>query len=104
MAEIKLSAESAVQDLRKLGEKVHDMQTTLDITQNKLADTQKLLDDTRLDIKIKAKTIEKLEKKHDKDEEELKRSLLLLDGINERDHKRPIAVIQTLLSDRDITR
>ena len=103
VAEIRQTAELTVKDLRDLEEKVNDLQTNLDTTKNKLADTQKLLDDTRLDLKAKAKTLDKLERKHDKDEEELKRSLLLMDGINERDHKRPIVVVQALLTDLGIT-
>ena len=50
----------------------------------------------------KGKTKDKLERQFNKDEEELKRSLLLLDGINERNRKRPMVVIQTLLKDLNI--
>ena len=75
----------------------------MDVTQNKLDDTQKLLDDTVKDLKVKAKSLEKLERKYVRDEEELKRSLLLLDGIFERDYKRPMVAVQALLSDLDIT-
>ena len=46
---------------------------------------------------------EKLEKKYDRDEDELKRSLLLLDGINERDFKRTMVVVQALISDLGVT-
>ena len=62
-----------------------------------------MLDDTRVELKARDKTLEKLEKKYEKDEEELKRCLLLLDGVNERDNKRPMAVIQALLTDLGIT-
>ena len=75
----------------------------MDVTQNKLDDTQKLLDDTVKDLKVNTKSLEKLERKYDRDEEELKRSLLLLDGINERDYKRPMVAVQALLPDLDIT-
>ena len=103
VAEVKVSAETTAKQLQDLTEKVNTLQNNLDATQNKLDDTKKLLDDTVTDLKAKAITLEKLNKKHERDEEELKRCLLLLDGVNERDHKRPMVVIQALLSDLDIT-
>ena len=41
----------------------------------------------------------KLDKKYIKDEEEFNRCTLLIDGVNERDHKRPKVVIESLLKD-----
>ena len=102
VAEIKTNTETTAQSLKKLEEKVNGLQTNLDVTQEKLDTTQQMLNDTIDDLKAKSKTINKLEKKYEKDEEELKRCLLLLDGINERDHKRPIAVVQALLKDLGI--
>ena len=82
--------------------KVNGLQENLDATKDKLGATQQMLDDTKNDVKIKSKTIEKLERKYENDEEDLKWCLLLLDEINERDHKRPIAVVQALMKDLDI--
>ena len=99
VAEIKTNAETTSKSLKDLEEKVNGLQTNLDVTQDKLDATQQMLNDTRNDLIMKSKTIEKLERKYEKDEEELKRCLLLLDGVNERDHKRPITVVQALLKD-----
>ena len=102
VAEIKTSTENTAKELLDLKEKVNDLQVNLDSTQNKLDDAKQMLNDTVQDLKVKAKTIEKLEKKYEKDEEDLKRSLLLMDGVNERDHKKPITVIQALLTELEI--
>ena len=96
---IKSSTDQTAKDLLDLKSKVNDLQSNLDTTQSKLDRAQKMLDETVQDLKSKAKTIDKLEKKYEKDEEDLKRCLLLIDGVNERDHKKPIAVVQALLSD-----
>ena len=69
------------------------------MTQERLDNAQKLLEESMYDLRSKAKTIEKLEKKYDKDEDDLKRCLLLMDGVNERDHKKLITVVQALLTD-----
>ena len=97
MAAIKTSTENTAKELLDLKEKVNDLQVNLDTTQNKLDDAKQMLNDTVQDLKVKAKTIEKLKKNYEKDEEDLKRSLLLMDGVNERDHKKPITVVQALL-------
>ena len=44
----------------------------------------------------------KLDKKYSKDEEEARRCSLILDGVNERDNKRPKPVIESLLKDLGI--
>ena len=102
VASITTKVDTTVKNLKDLQDNVADLKTTLDQTTSKLDDTQKLLDDTRMELKAKDKTLEKLEKKYERDEEELKRCLLLLDGVNERDNKRPVAVIEKLLSDLEI--
>ena len=103
VTEVKLHAESTAKGLKELELKVNNLQANLDDAQMKIQATQELLNQTQNDLKIKSKTLDKLEKKFDKDEDELKRCLLLLDGVNERDHKKPIVVVQTLLTDLGVT-
>ena len=102
VASVKSSVQTTINDLKDLKKKVTGLQEKLEETNEKLDTTQKKLDDTRDELKVKGKVLEKLEKKYDRDEEELKRCLLLIDGVNERDNKRPMAVIEALLKDLDI--
>ena len=78
------------------------MSLNLDQANEKLNATQKLLNETRQDLKEKAETIEKLDKKYERDEIELKRCLLLLDGVSENEN-RPSTVVNSLLADLGIT-
>ena len=103
MASVKSSIQTTTKELKELQDKVSDLQKDLNTTNDRFDATQKALDDTKKELKVKDKTLEKLDKKYDRDEEELKRCLLLIDGINERDNKRPRSVVEALLTDLDIT-
>ena len=93
--------DSTNSELKDLKTKVEGLQKSLDQAHDKLNSTQKLLDETKIDLKSKAKIIDKLDHKYEKDETELKRSLLLLDGVSEQE-KRPSVVINLLLKDLGI--
>ena len=99
VAAVKSTIQDTIKDLKELQDKVAGLQNSLDITNERLDVTQQMLSDTKDELKVKDKLLGKLEKKYNKDEEELKRCLLLIDGVNERDNKRPIAVIEALLTD-----
>ena len=90
--------ETTANELKDLKSKVEGLSQTLDQAHDKLNATQKLLDEKRQDLKEKSKTIDKLDRKYERDEQELKRCLLLLDGVSEQE-KRPVAVINSLLAD-----
>ena len=98
---VKQDVEATVRDLKELKDKVEDLNQNLDQANEKLNATQKLLEETRQDLKEKAKTIDKLDKKYERDEMELKRCLLLIDGVSENE-KRPNIVVNSLLSDLGI--
>ena len=87
--------------MKDLQGKVEGLSKSLDQATAKLESTQQLLNDTRKELKDKAKVIDKLDIKYQKDEDELKRCLLLLDGISEQE-KRPTEVVKNLLKDLGI--
>ena len=95
---MQLNIDTTSSDLKELQDKVEGLSHSLDQAFVKLNATQQLLDETRQDLKEKGKTIEKLDKKYERDEQELKRCLLLLDGVTEQE-QRPNAVINSLLAD-----
>ena len=66
---------------------------------NKFDDTQDQLKSAQKELKEHSKLLGKLDRKYMKDEEEFRRCTLLIDGVNERDYKRPRAVIDALLKD-----
>ena len=84
--------------MKDLKLKVEGLQKSLDQARDKLNSTQLLLDETKSDLKSKAKIIDTLDHKYEKGEMELKRSLLLLDGVSEQE-KRPSVVVNSLLKD-----
>ena len=98
---VKVDITTNATDLEKLKVRVEGLSADLDKANDRLNDTQNLLDQTRKDLLEKAITIEKLDKKYEKDQMELKRCLLLLDGVSEQE-KRPNTVINSLLSDLGI--
>ena len=101
MQAVKVDIITNATDLEKLKVRVEGLSADLDKANDRLNDTQNLLDQMRKDLLEKAITIEKLDKKYEKDEMELKRCLLLLDGVSEQE-KRPNTVINSLLSDLGI--
>ena len=101
IATVKRTVNSTVKDMKDLHGKVEGLSKTLDQATAKLESTQQLLNETRKKLKYKAKVIEKLDIKYQKDEDELKRCLLLLDGISEQE-KRPTEVVKNLIKDLGI--
>ena len=93
--------DSTSSDLKELKDKVEGLSQNLDQAHEKLNATQKILDETRKELREISKTIEKLDKKYERDEMELKRCLLLLDGVSEQE-KRPTMVVNKLLADLGI--
>ena len=75
------------------------VQSKLDETTNKLDDSKVQIEEAKKEIKTHTKTLGKLDRKYLKDDEEIRRCSLIIDGVNERDHKRPKAVIEKLLND-----
>ena len=67
------------------------LESKLVITTNLLDSTQSKLDGAIKDINENAKLIGKHDRKYERDEEEIKRCTLILDGVNERDHKKQLA-------------
>ena len=99
---IKSEVCSVTEDLIKLEVQVKGLQNDLRDANDRLDTTQKLLDETREDLKEKAIIIEKHDKKYEPEEDELKRCLLLLDGVNEHGNKKPTTVVENLLKDLGI--
>ena len=102
MTQVESNISTTVSDLKALQDKVNTLEAKLDITSNLLEETQKQLDGAKKDIKDNVKTLGKLDRKYIRDEEEFKRCALILDGVNERDNKRPKVVIENLLKDLDL--
>ena len=96
---IKTEVSTITKDLQTLQAQVQGLQNDLKEANERLDTAQNLLDDTRVDLNEKARIIEKLDKKYEKDEEDLKRCLLLIDGVNEHGNKKPVAVVENLLKD-----
>ena len=99
--QVKQDIDTTSSELKELKDKVEGLSTNLDKAHEKLNATQNLLDETRKELKEKSKTIEKLDKKYERDEMELKRCLLLLDGVSEQE-RRPITVVNSPLADLGI--
>ena len=76
--QVRLDIDSRNSDMKDLKLKVEGLQKSLDQAHYKhhMNSTQLLLDETKSDLKSKAKIIDKLDHKYEKDEMELKRSLL----------------------------
>ena len=64
--------------------------------------TQKLLDEATLNLNKYAATIRKLDGKYQRDEEDIMRCQLLIDGVKEQGSKRPKTVVINLLKDLEV--
>ena len=82
-------------DIQSLKNVLTTAKEDLDKTRNKLDLAQK-------DLTEKTKTLNKLDKKYVKEEDELKRCLIIIDGVKEQHAQKPKSVISSLLSDLDI--
>ena len=102
MSKVETSISNTVADLKSLQDKVTTLESKLDITTNLLESTQKQLDGAKNEIKDNVKILGKLDRKYERDEEEVKRCTLILDGVNERDNKKPRIVVSNLLKDLSI--
>ena len=98
ITDVKVDISNTASDLKALQEKVTALENKLAATNTLLGETQSRLDKASKD----AKTLGKLDKKYEREEDEFRRCSLILDGINERDNKRPRVVIENLLKDLDI--
>ena len=70
--------------------------------QDKFDAAQKLLDDASTNLEKYAATISKLDGKYVKDEEEVLRCQLIIDGVREQGTRRPKSIITNLLKDLEI--
>ena len=86
-------------DLKGLQDKLTLLESKLTATTSRLDDTQDQLKSGQKELKEHSKVLGKLDKKYIRDEEEVRTCTLLIDGVNERDNKRPRAVIDVLLKD-----
>ena len=102
IAAVKTSVNTTLSDLKGLQDKSTMLETKLTATTNKLDDTQDQLKSAQKELKEHSKVLGKLDKKYSKDEDEARRCSLILDGVNERDNKRPKPVIESLLKDLGI--
>ena len=86
-------------NLQLLQTSVKTLQDDITAIQNKYEATQKLLDETTLNLNKYAATIGKLDVKYQREEDEVMRCQLLIDGVKEQGTKRPKTVIINLLKD-----
>ena len=87
-------------EIQNLQASVTKLQTDL---QTKYDATQKLLDETSANLHTYAATITKLDTKYVKDEEELLRCQLIIDGVNEKQGAcRPKSIVIGLLKDLQV--
>ena len=94
---------NTAKDLKTLQEQVEGLQSEIKDANEKLDVPQKLLEDTRTNLNLKSEIVDlKLEKKYEKEEDELKRCLLLIDGVKEHGNKKPVAVVENLMKDLGI--
>ena len=96
---IQSEVSNTAKDLKTLQEQVKGPQSEINDANEKLDVTQKLLEDTRSDLNLKSEIVDKLGKKYEKEEDELKRCLLLIDGVKEHGNKKPMAVVENLMKD-----
>ena len=102
LAAIKGSVTTNTTDIQSLQASVKQLQTDLALMQSKYDTTQKLLDSASANINAFAATITKLDTKYVKDEEEVLRCQLIIDGVKEQGARRPKTVISNLLRDLQI--
>ena len=102
IASVKTTVNTTVSDLKGLQDRLTSLESKLTATTSRLDDTQEQLKSAQKDLKEQSKLLGKLDKKYIKDEEEFRRCTLLIDGVNERDNKRPRVVIDSLLKDLGI--
>ena len=103
ISEVKTSVNTVVSDLKSLQGKLTLLESQLTATTNRLDEMQDQLKSAQNELKEHSKVLGKLDKKYLRDEEEFRRCTLLIDGVNERDNKRPRAVIEALLKDLGVT-
>ena len=101
VTQVESTISNTVADLKSLQDKVTALESKLDITSNLLETTQQQLEGAKNEIKDSVKLLGKLDRKYERDEE-VKRCTLILDGVNERDNKKPRIVICSLLKDLNI--
>ena len=102
VTETETAISTTVADMKQLHEKVTALELKLDTTSDLLEATQQQLDGAKKEINENALTLNKLNRKYEQDEEEIRRCTLILDGVNERDNKQPKIVIEKLLKDLTI--
>ena len=99
IATIKSDISKTLAELKELQEKVKSLETKIDATSNNLDESNVQIVNAKKEIKAHTKTLGKLDHKYERDDEELRRCSLIIDGINERDNKRPKVVVENLLND-----
>ena len=94
---VKTDISNMIADLKALQEKVKVLESNFETVTSRLDDSKSQIDEAKKEIKSHSKTLGKLDKKYLNDDEELRRCSLIIDGINERDNKRPKVVMEKLL-------
>ena len=90
-------------DITSLQASVTKLQADLTLMQNKYDATQKLLDEASTNLETFATTITKLDTKYVRDEEELLRCQIIIDGVNEKQGtRRPKSIAINLLKDMQV--
>ena len=89
-------------ELNVLQTSVTSLQGDLAELQDKYEATQRLLDETTVSMDKYVATIEKLDLKFQRDEEEVMRCQLIIDGVKESGTKRPKSIITSLLKDLEV--
>ena len=99
---IKGNVTSNTNEINTLQATVKTLNEDVATIQAKYAATQKLLDETTANLHKCATTICKLDLKYQRDEEDMMRSQLLIDGVKEQGTKKPKVIITNLLKDLDV--
>ena len=99
---IKGSVTTNTSEIKTLHDSVLKLQTDLTAMQTKFDTTQRLLDEANDNLTAYAATTNKLDAKYVKDEEEVLRCQLIIDGVKEQGNRRPKSIITNLLKDLEV--
>ena len=99
---IKVNVTTNTADINALQTTVKTLNDDIATKKAKYNATQKLLDETTENLTKFAATIGKLDSKYQREEEEMMRCQLIIDGVKEQGSKRPKAIVINLLKDLDV--
>ena len=99
---MKINVTANTTSTQALQNSVTQLQNDLTTMKDRFDATQKLLDDANTNLEKYAATISKLDIKYVKDEEEMLRCQLIIDGVREQGTKRPKTIVTNLLKDLEV--